>query len=164
MRIESRGAEALIDLVEAAFDLAVDDTLELARAHAAKHSRTGGFAASLTRTPTVRDGDRLEARIGSPLSSARVKETGAFIQSQTGGMMRFRLDTGAWVTLEAFRVPAQPAVAPAGGRFAAIMTARLRALGLAGIGHARRFASSPDFRGGAVSIHSPEFRRSHGIR
>lgn len=152
MKITS-AADQLLAQAESAFDLAVGDAVELARAHAAAHSRTGDFARSITRTPTVRDGDRLVARIGSPMSSARVKETGGFMQSQTGGMMRFKLKTGAWVTLEAFRVPAQPAVAPAGGRFAAILTGRLRALGMSGIGRARRSAAPPDFRGGAVRIH-----------
>lgn len=151
MKIES-GASRLLALAEAAVDLAVDDTLEVARANAAKNARTGEFAGSLTRTPLRREGARVTARIGSPLASAKAKEVGAFVRAKKGPVMRFRAEpSGEWVTMEAFRVPAQPVVTPAGRQFPRILTARLGALNLGGSGSATA-AGSPDFRGGAVRV------------
>lgn len=151
MRIQSN-ARKLLALAEAAADLAVDDTLELARANARKNAATGTFADSITRTPLVAGGGRVTARIGSPLASARAKERGAFVTAKRGPVMRFRAQpSGDWVTMEAFRIPAQPAVAPAGARFPQLMSARLSAINLSGSGSASS-SGSPDLRGGSVRV------------
>lgn len=160
MRIESNAA-ALLEEVAAAFEAAKDDVVTEARRRAGKHSRTGRFRDSITDTETsVSDGE-LVARVGSPLVSAKVKETGGFIQSKRSaaegrlaGHMRFRIRGGPWVALEAFRIPAQPAVAPAGRFFPDFFRARLGEARAAS-GSARAMfkgAARPDFRRGAVRL------------
>lgn len=113
----------LVDRAHRAFDGAVDDTLELARAKAVR--RLGRFAGSLTRTPTATQGDRLTARIGSPLSSARAHERGAFASAKSGSYMVFD-PGGGWVKVASVQIPARPAVLPAGREFPRLMSARLR--------------------------------------
>lgn len=125
MRLVSHAEERLVRPIERAFDAAVDDTLELARAEARKHRRSGRFERSLIRT-SVRDmGTRLEARIGSPLRSARAKEKGAFIQAKRGPYLVFPTNDG-WRKVESVRLAPQPVVTPAGRRFRQVMAARLR--------------------------------------
>lgn len=154
MRFESHADAMLTASAEAAFDAAVDDVVMLAKLNARRHSRTGKFEGSITRTATERTGGgRLAARVGSPLVSARAKEQGAFIRPQPGRPLTFRTRDG--VRRIAFpdgvRFAAQPAVVPAGQRFPEIMLARLRAQGLSGgsaSAHADGFVPRPDFRSG----------------
>lgn len=129
MRFESHAQERIVDPIEGAFDAAVDDTLEVARANARRYSRSGRFAASLTRTPTVRTGDRLEARIGSPLSSARAKERGAYIAAKRdipkfGRYLAVARPDGTLRKAEAVRLSPRPVVLPAGARWPELLRAR----------------------------------------
>lgn len=118
-------ADRLHLAVANAFDAAVDDTLEEAVRNAERYSKSGKFADSLQRTDPVESTDRLEARIGSPLRSARAKERGAYIAAEKAKHLVF--DAGQGVRkATAVRIPAQPAVTPAGRRFREFMTGRLR--------------------------------------
>ena len=129
MRFESN-ADVLLAKPRQAFEAAVDDVVTLARAHAARNSRTGEFERSITRSETVDSGDRLEARVGSPLSSAKAKEKGAFIQAKRGRYLVFNAGDGVRKK-ESVRLRPQPAVTPAGQQFRSqLMPARLRELGV----------------------------------
>jgi hypothetical protein len=144
MQIESH-ADVLLEEVVTAFWQATDDTLQEAKRRAGQHKRTGKFQDSLEATQPVVDGETLRSRVGSPLSSARVKELGGFMQPRHGSRIRFRLETGAWVTLQAFRVAARPVVVPAGRLFPDFFRARLAQLrGSAG-------GASPVLGGGLVT-------------
>lgn len=127
MKLESNASDVL-RRVDLAFELAVADTRDLARENAAKHDRTGRFSDSIVSSPPIQTADGFEASIGSPLSSAKAKEKGAFIQAKRGRYLVF--DAGQGVRkVEAVRLRPQPAVTPAGRRFAAPdgpMTQRLR--------------------------------------
>ena len=129
MKLESH-ADRLLERIHGAFEAAVDDTLELAHALAGKHSRTGKFAASLERTATVETDGRLEARIGSPLRSARAKEKGAWIAPKNGPYLVFNAGDGVRKVATGVRLAPQPAVVPAGQRFRDIMRARLERAGV----------------------------------
>jgi hypothetical protein len=125
MRFESHAKERILDRVTGAFDAAVDDTTDNAQLEASKYSRTGKRERSITRTPPVEVGaDRLEARVGSPLVSARAKERGAFVQAKRGKYLVFAVPGGV-VKVESVRLSPQPAVVPAGKRFPQFMARRL---------------------------------------
>lgn len=125
MRFESTARERIERHVRGAFEAAADDVVTLAQATARKDSRTGRFAGSITRTDAVDvGGGRLEARVGSPLSSARAKERGAYIRAKRGPYLVFNAGDGVR-KVEAVRLAPQPAVTPAGARFPRLMAARL---------------------------------------
>lgn len=118
-------ADRLEIRIEAAFDAAVDDTMFEAQDIAERHSRTGKFADSITRTELVVSEGKLEARIGSPLASAKAKEKGAYIVPVKAPKLVF--DAGQGIRkVDSVRLAPQPAVTPAGRRFAEFMTKRLR--------------------------------------
>lgn len=124
MKLESNAADTLrrIDL---AFELAVADTRDDAREIAAKHDKSGKFSGSIISSPPVATTEGFTAAIGSPLSSARAKEKGAFIQAKRGKYLVF--DAGQGVRkVQAVRLRPQPAVTPAGRRFPEHMTRRLQ--------------------------------------
>lgn len=127
MKLESR-ADDLMRRMDLAFELAVADARDDARAEASKHDRTGKFSASIVSSPPVDTGDGYEASIGSPLSSAKAKEKGAYITAKRGKYLVF--DAGQGVRkVQAVRLRPQPAVTPAGRRFSApdgAMARRLR--------------------------------------
>lgn len=124
MKLDSHAQERVLDPMDRAFDLAVDDTLADAKREASKHRRTGKFEGSLERTDAAAEGDRLIARIGSPLVSAKAKEKGAYIHAKRGKYLVFKV-AGGVRKVEAVRLAPQPAVTPAGGRFPRFMAARL---------------------------------------
>jgi len=129
VKFESHARERLLDPIANAFEAAVDDVVTLARANAARHSRTGTFERSITRTDTVETASgRLEARVGSPLSSAKAKEKGAYIRARRGPYLVFQTNDG-WRKVAAVRLAPQPAVAPAAARFQAILLARIKDAG-----------------------------------
>lgn len=123
MKLESHAKERIFDPIDDAFERAVDDARDLAQRNASAHSRTGKFERSIERTETAREGDRLEARIGSPLVSAKAKEKGAFIQAKRGPYLVFRVPGGVR-KVESVRLAPQPAVTPAGAQFPRLMAAR----------------------------------------
>lgn len=125
MRFESHSRERIVLPAIAAFDQAVDDTLDQAQTNADRHSQTGKFATSLTRTDPreVADG-RHEARVGSPLSSAKAKERGAFIQAKRGPYLVFNAGDGVR-KVSAVRLAPRPVVGPAVRRFPEFMRIRL---------------------------------------
>lgn len=125
MKLESRATEILTGRVRRAFDPAVDDTLDVARAIAAREAETGKFERSLERTPELDTGGMLTARIGSPLASARPHEAGAFIQAKDAPWLVF--SAGGHVRkVKSVRIKPHPVVTPAGRQFGKLMTARLR--------------------------------------
>jgi hypothetical protein len=125
MRFQSFAQERVFDRIEGAFDAAVDDTVDEAQLLASRYSRTGKRERSITRTPPVEVGSgRIEARIGSPLVSAKAKEKGAYVQAKRGKYLVFRVPGGV-VKVEAVRLAPQPAVAPAAARFPQFMAQRL---------------------------------------
>lgn len=131
MRLESRALATIETGVRRAFDAAVDDTVAVAQANAGRYSRTGRFAGSITRTEAREVGDRLEARIGSPLSSARAKEKGAYIAAKRdipkfGRYLAIPAGDGTLRKVEAVRLPPRPAVGPAVRRYPDLMAARAR--------------------------------------
>lgn len=115
----------LLGMTEPAFEAAVQDVEDAAKAEAEKHSRTGKFKDSITHT-VGREGDDFVARVGSPLVSARVKEKGGFMQSNSGRGLLLRLPGGEYRTVQQVRVRATPVMAPAGAKFAEDMTRRMR--------------------------------------
>lgn len=125
MKLESRAEEVILGGVARAFEDAKKDTLVEARGVAAKRSRTGKFADSLELGDTDDQGDRLEARIGSPLVSARAKERGAYITAKRGPYLVFRTGDG-WRKVKAVRLAPQPVVTPAARLFPQFMSQRLR--------------------------------------
>lgn len=126
MRIETHD-ELLFAESDIAFERAKLDVLEEAERLAERHSRTGKFARSLVATDTAQVDGRLVARIGSPLSSARAKEKGAYIVAKHGPHLVFRVG-GHVVKVGAVRLPPQPTVIPAGRQWRSFVTARLREL------------------------------------
>lgn len=122
-------AGILLERSRAAHEAAVDDTLELAREIAGKHSRSGKFAASLQRTATVETSRGLETRIGSPLQSARAKEKGAWIAPKRAPYLTIKTADGWRRIKDGVRLAPQPAVTPAGARFRDFMKARLQQAG-----------------------------------
>lgn len=115
----------LDDGIGRAFEAAKTDTLVEARGVAAKRSRTGRFAGSLEVTATESTSEGLEARLGSPLVSARAKEKGAFISAKRGPYLVFRTSDG-WRKVKSVRLAPQPVVTPAGRLFPTFMDNRLR--------------------------------------
>lgn len=129
MKFESRADEILSRRAMTAFDRAVDDTLDVARVNARRHGRTGRFEASLQRTPAGVVGDRLAARVGSPMRSAKAKERGAYIQAQQTPYLVF--DAGSGIRkVKAVRLPPRPVVGPAVARYPRLMAPRLREVGM----------------------------------
>lgn len=124
MNLESH-ADRLLDAIHRAHDEAVDDTLELAVEIAGRHSRSGKFADSLERTVSVDTGNGLEARIGSPLQSARAKEKGAWIAPKRAPYLTIRTRDGWRRIKDGVRLAPQPVVIPAGRRFGDFMRTRL---------------------------------------
>lgn len=129
MILESH-ADQLLESIRTAYDAAVDDTLELARELAGRHSRSGKFAESLERTPTVETAGRLEARIGSPLASAKAKEKGAWIAPKRATYLTIKTVDGWRRIKDGVRLAPQPAVVPAGQRFRDLFRARLERAGV----------------------------------
>lgn len=129
--ILTSNADQLLAHIRAAHEAAVDDTLDVARAIAGKHSRTGKFAASLERTGTAEIADRLVTRIGSPLRSARAKEKGAWIAPKNGPYLVFNAGDGVRKVAGGVRLKPQPVVVPAGQRFRDLMLAHLQREGVA---------------------------------
>lgn len=124
MKLESRAAEVFAG-VDAAFEAAVLDTAEEAQRLARQHSRTGKFAASIEASEIVATSEGLEARIGSPLSSAKAKEKGAYITPKRGDYLVF--DAGSGIRrVKSVRLRPAPVVTPAGRRFDLFMTRRLK--------------------------------------
>lgn len=158
MRFESHALEVLMDESWVAFEGAIDDSLAEARRRA-PHV-TGKYRDSIQATPIVVTDRGFEARIGSPLSSARVKEVGGFIQAKASraagrfaGYMRIPFAGGGWATVEAFRIRATPTIVPAGRKFPAFMTARLREAHSPLTGRGRRSVPvRPDMRSGPVEL------------
>lgn len=124
MNFESHVDELVLEPMDRAFEDAVDDIVAAAQRFAARHSRTGTFERSITRSDTGRSADRLEARIGSPLVSAKAKEKGAFITAKRGKYLVFKV-AGGVRKVESVRLAPQPAVTPAGQQFPRLMAARL---------------------------------------
>lgn len=125
MRFEDRSA-ALLRRVDTAFELAADETVEDARRRAPR--KTGKWADSIRRTATRRDqGGRLVSTMGSPLVSALAHERGAYIQAKRAPYLVFRA-SGSVRKVNAVRIPARPAIGPAGRTF------RRRFVGYARIG------------------------------
>jgi hypothetical protein len=120
----SHARERILEPAIAAFDHAVDDTVDQAQTNADRYSKSGKFADSITRTEPVQRGDRLTARIGSPLVSARAKEKGAFIQAKRGPYLVFNAGDGVR-KVGSVRVPPRPVVGPAVKRFPQFMRDRL---------------------------------------
>lgn len=124
MKFESHAQELILDPIERAYERASENTLEDARRVAGRHSRSGKFRDSLQLSEPVEVDGRLERRIGSPLSSAKAKEKGAYIRAKRGKYLVF--DAGQGVRkVEAVRLAPQPAVAPAVTQFPVFMAARL---------------------------------------
>lgn len=118
-------AEPLFRGIAEAFDAAVLDVRDEARAIAGRHSRTGKFAASIVESETEPTTTGFEARVGSTLQSAKAKEKGAYIAAKRGKHLVF--DAGQGVRkVAAVRLPPRPAVTPAGRRFGTFMSKRLR--------------------------------------
>lgn len=117
--------EPIVRGIEAAFNLAVLDTRDEARAIAGRRSKTGKFASSIVESETEPTPAGLEARIGSTLQSAKAKEKGAYIAAKRGRHLVF--DAGQGVRkVAAVRLAPQPAVTPAARKFGDFMTKRLR--------------------------------------
>jgi hypothetical protein len=124
MRFESH-AEQVFEGIDAAFEAAVLDTRDEAERIARQHSRTGKFAGSIEASEVEQVGGRLEARIGSPLVSARAKEKGAFIQAKNKPTLIIKTKDG-WRRPKQVRLVPHPAVTPAGRKFGEFMAERLR--------------------------------------
>jgi len=137
----------LLRRTASAFEGAVNDVIGDAADRAPK--RTGRFGRSISHSAIEQTSTGLRTTVGSPLSSARVKEMGGFMQSKSGDRMRFQIN-GQWVTATGFRVAAQPTVGPAARNFARYMGDRLRALGGSGAGWADFSGAKADFRSGIV--------------
>jgi hypothetical protein len=122
VKVESH-PELLEDHARRAFDVAIEDTLTDARQRAPK--RTGAFARSLELSEIEDSAGRLSVRLGSSMSSARVKEAGGYIEARNSQYLVF--DAGQGVRkVKAVRIKAQPTVVPAGRAFPQRMTDALR--------------------------------------
>ncbi len=121
----------LLNRTGSAFQGAVNDVIGDAANRAPK--RTGRFAKSITHSAIEQTSTGVRTTVGSPLSSARVKEMGGYMQAKSSDRMRFQIN-GQWVTAAAFRVRAQPTIGPAARNFPRYMGDRLRALGGSGAG------------------------------
>jgi hypothetical protein len=115
--------EILLRRTEPAYERAVQDTVELAQQLAVKVS--GKWSKSIT-SKRISTGTKLVSHIGSPLSSARAHEKGAFIVPKNAPRLVFTLADGQVRSAESVRLTAQPAVLPAGARYPELMTKRLR--------------------------------------
>jgi hypothetical protein len=115
-------ASRLLARTDPAFEDAVADTLNAARAEARKHGQTGKFEGSLE-TTIDRAGDVKTARLGSSLVSAKVKEKGGFMQGNP--LLLLRLAGGEFRSAAAVRVRATPVVTVAGPKFIDFMKRRL---------------------------------------
>lgn len=120
--------ERLLGRTVVAFDRAVADTLDEARRVASRSSKTGRFERSLTSSAIEARGSAVSATIGSPLSSARVKERGGYIQAKRGPFLVIPHPDGSMRKVKAVRIPKRPVVTVAGPRFVDFMTGRLREL------------------------------------
>ncbi len=121
----------LLNRTRSAFEGAVNDVIGDAANRAPK--RTGRFAKSISHSAIEQTSTGIRTTVGSPLSSARVKEMGGFMQAKSSDWMRFQIN-GQWVSARMFRVGAQPTVGPAARNFPRYMGDRLRALGGSGAG------------------------------
>jgi hypothetical protein len=126
VKLESHVEERVMRPLAEAHDRAVDDTRDAAQRNASRYSRTGRFADSIERTPSVEtQPGRMAARVGSPLVSARAKEKGAFIAAKRGDYLVF--DAGSGVRkVRDVRLPARPVVGPAVARWPETFAARAR--------------------------------------
>lgn len=133
--------------IERAFEAACDDVVEDAQDRAPK--RSGKFSKSIRKQRVPAPAGRLEAVIGSPLASARVKEMGAFIPAKRHDRLFIPFGDGSLRTPQAVRIGAQPTVAPAGRKFIEHMTRRAREFANVG-GGGTASSVRPDFRSGSV--------------
>jgi hypothetical protein len=111
---------------ESDFEGAVEDTLGEAKRIADRYRRTGKFAGSLQSTRVSGARNQMNAVIGSPLVSARVKEKGGYIQARKHPTLYIPHPDGGLRTPSAVRIRATPIVTPAGAKFVDYMSARLR--------------------------------------
>lgn len=81
--------QPLFASVDRSFREAAGDTLQIARAEASRHSRTGQHAASLRMSSVSgAGGERQTVRIGSSLEQARAVEIGADVGPRRGPHMQ----------------------------------------------------------------------------
>lgn len=125
MKFESYARERVIAPAEAAGRQAIDDVVELAQANARKHSRTGRFERSIRANVRETAPGKIEARIGSPLSSAGIKERGGTIRARNAPYLHFPVG-GRWARVEQVYVPPTPSVGPAVEQFPRIAEDALR--------------------------------------
>lgn len=109
---------------EAAFDDAVADTVAEAR-HRARVV-TSKFQRSIQSMRVSGRAHELNAIVGSDLVSARAHEKGAYIVAKKHSTLFIPAGDGTVRRPQAVRIPAQPAVIPAGEKFPEFMTRRLR--------------------------------------
>lgn len=117
----------LLARTPAAFDEALAETVADAQQRAPK--RTGAFARSITSKKITAPANAEAAVVGSPLSSARVKEKGGYMQARKHDTLFIPQADGSVRRPVAVRVRAQPTVAPAASNpaWSRRMTARLKA-------------------------------------
>ena len=123
MRFES-DADVLLEPIAEAHRAASEDALSEARREV--RSRTGAFARSLEVTEPRLEGDRWVSLLGSPLASAKTKETGAFVQAKRAEYLAIPQRDGSIRRVKSARIPATPVVTRAGPRFIEYMAERLR--------------------------------------
>lgn len=114
----------LFDGFEQAFDGAVEDVVKEAQDRARK--RTGTWAASITSQRVPAPAGAFAAVVGSPLSSAKAHEKGAFIQAKNSDYLYIPQSDGTVRKVKSVRLNPQPAVTPAGNHFPELMTQRLK--------------------------------------
>lgn len=116
MKFESHH-EVILGKLEPALIEAADEVVERAEIRAPK--KTGKYAGSIRRSGVEGIARGLRVRVGSPVSSARVKELGGYMEAKRGPYLKIRTPDG-WRTVKAVRVPAQPTVGPAAQEFGEI--------------------------------------------
>lgn len=109
---------------EAAFDDAVADVV----AEAKHRSRvvTGKRQRSIRSQRVSGRPHEMNAIVGSDLVSARAVEKGAYVQAKRHDTLFIPAGDGTVRRPRAVRIPAQPAVVPAGEKFPEFMAKRLR--------------------------------------
>jgi hypothetical protein len=117
--------DVLLAPVERAFRQVTEVDLPAEASRRAKRV-TGRWADSMEGHVTRSDGDRLEGEFGSTVRSARAHEKGAFIQAKRAEWLAIPMPDGSMRKVKSVRIPARPAVIPAGATFSDAMSRRLR--------------------------------------
>lgn len=110
--------------VEQSFTAAEADTVAEAQRRARK--RTGKWSNSITSQRIPSATGQMSAVVGSPLSSARAHEKGAFIQAKKHEYLYIPQGDGTVRKVKSVRINAQPAITPAGDKFPEFMTRRMQ--------------------------------------